>query len=160
MVVVMKLDRNSIRQFAEESVYDQGQALFQQGCVELTKVEIDHFDAIIHTDKAYQVRIRKTQSGLFALCTCPSWSNCEHAVAALLGAREYYDTHLDEMLYRKSHPSWQNFCDDILATDRQNTHQNNTHSRWKIVYLLKLEGDSWSILPQKAYIKKSGDLLD
>ncbi|HNR68398.1 MAG TPA: DEAD/DEAH box helicase [bacterium] len=150
----MKLTHDQIIHFAGPAVFETGQRLYKQNCVKLTHVELDHFDAVVQD---FQVRIRQTPAGLFALCTCPSWGNCEHSVAALLAAEDYYEKNRENLVQRRIHPSWHTFFTDLIEKNRQNRPNPTQPAHWKIIYTIKLELDGWSILPQKAYIKRNGE---
>ncbi|MBN1541033.1 SNF2 helicase associated domain-containing protein [candidate division KSB1 bacterium] len=151
----MKLTEEQLLQFAGAATFESGKRLYQAGSVHLNQVELDHFDAQVLN---YQVRIRQTSSGLFALCTCPSWGHCEHSVAALLAARDYYEKNREDLLQRRIHPSWQQFFSALVEKNQKKHRYDTTHPiRWKIIYTIKLEQDGWSLLPQKAYIKRNGE---
>jgi non-specific serine/threonine protein kinase len=155
---MMQLTDNNIETFADSMIVDKGRSLYLENRVTLNRVELDHFDALVKDNQTYEVRVRQTPYGLFALCTCPSWANCEHSVAALYAARDYYNENVDELIHHKTHPSWESFFNSLPVPHDVTVQPDESAYKWKIVYLLKLDVDEWSIVPQKVYLKKSGEL--
>ncbi|MBD3377644.1 hypothetical protein GF406_21625 [candidate division KSB1 bacterium] len=155
----MKLSLDEIKKFGGHAIYQKGKALYEDDRVELKDVQIHHFDALVHSSKTYQVRIRETRHGLFALCNCPSWAHCKHSVAAMLAAHDFYKDHEDDLVYKQEHPDWREFFDNItqhMPSLRKPPGEETP--RWRIVYLFSFDAEEWSIAPKRAYIKKTGEL--
>ncbi len=155
----MQIKVDHIIQIAGRDVYRKGLHYYKSGRANLVKIELDKFEAVVKGSFEYNVYVQKIGERLYASCSCPYWTTCKHVVASLLEAKEWYEHHEQELIKQKTHPDWQQFFKNIYEKSKpEQGVPRRTIQKWKIIYFLNFDRESWSISPQKAYIKKSGDL--
>ncbi len=153
----MDIKTKDIKNLANKEEYQVGKQISAAGKVRLIKVKMESLDAVVKGIHPFQVHVNKKNSSLDSFCTCPKRKNCEHVVAALFAAREYSNVHFKELIREKLQPQWQDFFKNVTQ-GAVSAHQAEREKKWQLVYLFKFENDSYSILPQKAYIKGNGEL--
>ena len=155
----MKIELREIKKIVNLEIYRRGLRYFKQGRVTLNKIDLTQFEATVQGSFAYQVSVQLTHEHFLTSCTCPYWATCKHVIAALLAAKEWYDENRETLVYQETNPDWNIFFDDILKNHQvSETNGAKLIQKWKIIYLVKLNSESWSIMPQKAYIKKDNSL--
>lgn len=154
----MKITHEQLISYAGRDIYNRGLRYYKQNKVRLKDVELMRFEALVNGTDEYIVYAEQVGDRIYGSCTCPYWTTCKHIVAALLAAKDFYEKNLDKLLYEKSHPSWQKFFARIIEEMEEDAGGHSSGQLWKIIFILQLEPETWSILPQKAYIKKSGEL--
>jgi len=65
---------------------------------------MESFTAEIKDEVSYQVQVQQEGKSFYSSCTCPSWLSCEHVVAALLAANEWYEVNRDKLIFEQTHP--------------------------------------------------------
>ena len=153
----MKLTKERIRREAGSDIYRRGEKYYNAGKVKLISIELDKIEAEVAGTMPYRVSIQEIGTSLYSSCTCPYWTTCKHVVAVLLEAKKWYDENADDLLHARTHPSWKKFFEKVIDVESE-TSPNKQIQQWRVVYLLDLNTESWSLTPQKAYIKKSGFL--
>ncbi|MBN1559125.1 SNF2 helicase associated domain-containing protein [candidate division KSB1 bacterium] len=151
----MKLTKERIRHLSGSDIYRRGEKCFHDQKVKLITIEPDKFEAEVQGAAPYRVSVQEIGDSLYSSCTCPYWATCKHVVAALLQAKQWYDENVDD-LSAHSHPQWKRFFEKVI--DVESEVWKKQIQQWRVVYLLDLNNESWSIAPQKAYIKKNGFL--
>ncbi|RPI00725.1 MAG: hypothetical protein EHM72_08380, partial [Calditrichaeota bacterium] len=150
----MKLSLERIRNQVTGEIFERGERLFRDNKVKLYHIDIEKFEAEIEAAHTYTVTVQEIGENLYSRCSCPYWTTCKHVVAALLEAKEWYDENGGEMQLTRSHPSWKKFLDKIADLD-PDAGAHHPAQQWRVVYFLDLNGESWSITPKKAYVKKN-----
>ncbi|MBN1997379.1 SNF2 helicase associated domain-containing protein [candidate division KSB1 bacterium] len=155
----MQIEIEKIIQIAGHDIYRRGLQYYKTGRVNLVSIELDKFKAMVKGSFEYDVNVQKLGERLYASCSCPYWTTCKHVVAALLEAREWYEHHEQDLLKQKAHPEWRQFFKQVYEeTESDHNVARRFSQKWKIIYLLNFDRESWSISPQKGYVKKSGEL--
>lgn len=151
----MKLTRERIRREAGSDIFRRGEKYYKNKRVTLINIEVDKIEAEVAGTTPYRVTVQEIGENLYSSCTCPYWTTCKHVVATLLEAQEWYDENADELLRSRIHPPWQKFFEKTLGTESS---PKGPYQQWRVVFLIDLNAESWSLSPQKAYIKKNGFL--
>jgi non-specific serine/threonine protein kinase len=153
----MDIKKKEIKNLAEENTFQYGKQINAAGKVRLINVRIESLDAVVKGIHPFQVHVSKKNSTIDSYCTCPKRKNCEHVVAALFAAIDYSSKHQKHLVREKMQPQWQSFFKGIV---RENgiQHLEDREQKWQLVYLFSFSAEHYSILPQKAYIKGSGEL--
>jgi non-specific serine/threonine protein kinase len=154
----MKITTDNIKSYAGQDVFNKGLRYYKQNKVRLMDVELLNFEATVNGSDDYIVNVELVGDKIYGSCTCPYWTTCKHIVAALLTAKDFYNKNLDNLIYQKSHPPWKSFFDKIIEERGENGIGPKANQLWKVVYILELENETWALTPQKAYIKKTGEL--
>jgi len=154
MIINLKI----IKDYASPEIYKKGVRLYKKNLVELKKLEMESFTAEIKDEVSYQVQVQQEGKSFYSSCTCPSWLSCEHVVAALLAANEWYEVNRDKLIFEQTHPDWQDFFEKLFDYPPPVSRSQKVFQKWKMIYIIKFDKESWSITPQKAYIKKDGTL--
>ncbi len=150
----MKLSTDRIKQEAGSDIFRRGERYYHKKRVKLIRIELDKIEAEVEGKIHYQVTVQEIGENLYSSCTCPYWTTCKHVVAALLEAKDWYEEHNGELQEAQKHPSWKRFFDKVIPVETEALKKQP--QLWRVVYLLDLNAESWSIMPQKAYIKKNG----
>lgn len=153
----MKLTKERIRREAGRDIYRRGEKYYINKSVTLINIELDKFEAKVEGTVPYRVSVQEIGENLYSSCTCPYWTTCKHVVAALLEARDWYEENAADLQHARTHPSWQKFFEKVMDVETESS-AKKPQQQWRIVYLLDLNKESWSLTPQKAYIKKNGFL--
>jgi len=95
-VATILVSEESVRQLADPSDYQQGQAWFTEGMVTGLAVQGTAVRAMV--DGRYRVRLDLTRSGLAGTCDCPHPDFCEHCVAVALAWLDIDGTSADANL--------------------------------------------------------------
>ncbi|NIA30238.1 MAG: DEAD/DEAH box helicase family protein [Actinobacteria bacterium] len=155
----MEIQTDNIKNYAGSVIYGRGLRYYKQGRVRLDEIELERFTAIVSGTYDYTVRAERVGEKIYTSCTCPYWTTCKHVVAALLTAKDYYDENGRDLKYKKTHPEWKKFFDRVIENrDTPKALLSQQSQIWKIIYVISLSSESWRIWPQKAYIKKNGEL--
>ncbi|MDZ7725016.1 MAG: hypothetical protein U5R06_19935 [candidate division KSB1 bacterium] len=155
----MDLTRDRILKEAGSEIFARGEKLFSQDRVKLKDITLDKFDAQVDTRASYHVSVQQIGETLYSSCTCPYWTTCKHVVACMLKAHEWYLEHGEQLKHKQAHPGWKPFFAKALETPAPPVEASSrTFQRFKVIYILTLTAESWSITPKKAYIKKDGTL--
>jgi len=150
----MKITQEQIVNEAGPEIFSRGKKYYQQNRVTLAELELDRFDAQVQGAVMYHVQVQKIGENFYSSCTCPYWTTCKHVVAAMLQAKDYYDQHEYELLHEKTHPSWKKFFNPLVQP-QQDFYTRKKRQQWRVVYLMDFNVESWSITPQKAYLKRN-----
>lgn len=150
----MKLSKERIKQEAGSDIFRRGERYYFKKRVKLIRIELDKIEAEVEGKIPYQVTVQEIGENLYSSCTCPYWTTCKHVVATLLEAKDWYEEHNGELQEAQKHPSWKKFFDKVIQAEPEP--KKKQPQLWRVVYLLDLNAESWSIMPQKAYIKKNG----
>ena len=154
----MILKLQTIKNYAAPDKYRKGVRLYKKNLVELKKLEIESFTAEVKDDGTYQVQVQQEGKNFYSSCTCPSWEICEHVEAALLAAKEWYEKNRHKLAFEQTHPDWQDFFEKLFDYSIPAGPSPKKNQKWQIIYIVKFDQESWSITPQKAYIKKDGSM--
>lgn len=155
----MDLSRKRILQEAGKEIFERGNRIYKQDRVKLKDINLDKFEAQVDTRASYHVTVQQIGETLYSNCTCPYWATCKHVVAAMLKANEWYQEYGEPLKQKQIHPGWKQFFSKAMETVAQSTDSfPRTMQTFKIIYILSLTAESWSITPKKAYIKKDGTL--
>ncbi len=152
----MKLTKERIRHEAGSDIYRRGERYYKKKLVKLISIELDRLEAEVEGTIPYRVSVQEIGENLYSSCTCPYWTTCKHVVAALLEARDWYEDNAAELQHARTHPSWKKFFEKVMDVESESP--KKSLQQWRIVYLLDLNKESWSLTPQKAYMKKNGFL--
>ena len=152
----MFIDIEKIIQSWGRPRYREGVRLFQDGRVDLRRIEENAFEAAVHDRDQFEVSVRQAGGRLTTRCSCRERATCGHIIAAMLAARRHYTLSRSRTQSAGEQTHWRDFFHDVY-TDPDSPPASDPE-RWKVVFVLNLEGESWSIAPQKAYIKKNGEL--
>ena len=147
----MKITIERIKKQVTAEIFRRGEKYFLQRRAKLITVELDHFEAEVQGAVPYQVSVQEIGESLFSSCSCPYWTTCKHIVAAMLEAKQWYDENRAELLNARTHPSWKKFF--AKAVPELNSRRPN--QQWRVLYLLELNQESWSLTPLKAYVKRN-----
>ncbi len=153
----MKLSTDRIRREAGSDIYRRGEKYYKNKSVKIINIELDKLEAEVEGAMPYRVSVQEIGENLYSSCSCPYWTTCKHVVAALLEAKDWYDEHADDLQHARTHPSWKKFFEKVMDVESESSLKKPLQ-QWRIVYLLDLNNESWSLTPQKAYIKKNGFL--
>ncbi|MFQ5709206.1 MAG: SNF2-related protein [bacterium] len=148
----MKITNEDIRNLVSTRIFRRGVDYYHSGFVELLDVEEHAFRAIVSGTYDYMVEVRQDDEGWFdASCNCPYWDECKHIVAAMLEAKEYYDSNVGGTLGKAA--VWKQYLEEIEEGQWQ---QRSRAPQWQLFYSLEFSFGDWKIFPQKVYIKKDG----
>ncbi|MBN2413966.1 SNF2 helicase associated domain-containing protein [candidate division KSB1 bacterium] len=154
MIINLKI----IKDYASPDIYKKGVRLYKKNLVELKKLEMESFTAEVKDDITYQVQVQQEGKSFISSCSCPSWVTCEHVEAALLAAKEWYENNRDKLIFEQTHPDWQDFFEKLFDYPAPAGPSRKINQKWKIIFIIKFDKESWSITPQKTYIKKDGTM--
>ncbi len=157
----MKILINDIRELVTGAVFNRGVQYFKQRRVNLTKVELDKFEAEVVGSDIYLVYVASANGELHTNCTCPYWDTCKHVVAAMFKAKEYYDENRAELIKKKNEPKWKIVFDNLLYDEKGVQHKSYKSSKpknWKVIFTIELSDNYWILTPQQLYIKQDGTL--
>jgi non-specific serine/threonine protein kinase len=155
----IKIDR--VRHYANPKAFRRGIQLYRQKRVDLTEFEDDLFEAtVLEESRSFQVKARKAGHKILAGCSCGFvyWGSCEHIVAAMLTAREYYENKLERPVRLNKVNHWQDFFRKIGSAANSIASAKKLKPQWQIVYLIDFNSDYWTLTPQKAYQRKDEQL--
>ncbi len=155
----IKIDR--VRHFANPKAFRRGSLLYKQNRVVLKTIDDDHFEASVLVEgRSYQVIGKKKDRRIMAGCTCgfSYWGSCEHVVATLLTAHDYYEQIRQDKVEDKSQQNWQVFFKRLGEKRQLYPSAYRLRPQWQIVYRLSLHDEYWTIAPRKAYLRKDGQL--
>lgn len=151
----MKIAVSDIRKLVPSRIYDRGVRYYRDGRVHLLETERDYFKAMVYGTDDYIVEVYEEEDGSFyAECDCPYFFDCKHIVAAMLAAKDYYDR-LSLEKGEDIPADWKRYLAQISHEQRT---QHPTKPKWQLLYTIELGHTSWSIQPQKAFIRKDGML--
>ncbi|MBN1481914.1 serine/threonine protein kinase [candidate division KSB1 bacterium] len=152
----MKLTIERIRRESGSDIFRRGEKYYKNKRVTLINIELDKIEAEVEgTTMSYHVNIQEIGENLYSSCTCPYWTTCKHVVATLLEAKDWYEENADDLLSSRTRPPWKKFFEKMLGTDSS---FKGPIQQWRVIFLIDLNAESWSLMPQKAYIKKNGFL--
>ncbi len=157
----MEIIVDRVRHFANPKAFRRGTLHYQQNRVVLKTIEDDHFEANVIVDgRSYQVIGKKKDQRILAGCSCgySYWGSCEHVVATLLTAHDYYDQNLQLPVNIKTYPNWQDFFKKIGEKKQLSPAAQKLRPQWRIAYCLTLHEEYWTLAPRKAYLRKDGRL--
>jgi non-specific serine/threonine protein kinase len=154
----MKLTIERIRKEAGNDIYRRGDKYYADKRVNLINIDLDRFDAEVSGTMPYRVSVQEIGQNLYSSCSCPYWTTCKHVVASLLEAKDWYDEHASELKFARTHPPWKRFFEKIINVSPEAVSQKRAVQQWRVIYLLELNNESWSVTPQKAYLKQNGFL--
>ncbi len=150
----MKLSALRIRNLVTSDIYQRGERAYRERRVRLISIDNDRFDAEVTGKMVYHVSVQEIGGNIYSSCTCPYWTTCKHVVAALLTAKEWYDENGAELQRSRTRPYWKKFLKQVIDIDAD-APPAKEGPQWRVIYLLHLNQESWSLTPQKAYIKKN-----
>ncbi|MDZ7371450.1 MAG: SNF2 helicase associated domain-containing protein, partial [candidate division KSB1 bacterium] len=153
----MRLSNLRIRNLVTGEVYQRGERCFRERRVKLLSIDNDRFEAEVTGKMVYRVSVQEISGNLYSSCTCPHWTTCKHAVAAMLAAKEWYEENEPELQRTKLRPNWKKFLKQVIDIDAE-TPSLPPPPRWRVIYLLHLAQESWSLTPQKAYLRRNNQL--
>jgi len=154
----MKLTAERIRNEAGGDIFRRGEKYYKEKRAKLISIDLDRFDAQVSGSMPYRVSVQEIGQTLYSSCSCPYWTTCKHVVAALLEAKEWYDENGADLQHARTHPPWKRFFEKVLTSSAETSAPKKNPQQWQVVYLLELNNESWSIMPQKAYLKQNGFL--
>ena len=154
----MKLTFERIKKEAGADIFRRGERYYKDNRVNLINIDLDRFDAEVKGAMPYKVSVQEIGQNLYSSCSCPYWTTCKHVVAAMLQAKEWYEDHAAELKHSRTNPPWQRFFDKVLNNAPYQLPSKKTIQQWRVIYLLELNNESWSLTPQKAYLKQNGFL--
>jgi len=155
----IRIDR--VRHFANPKAFRRGTQHYQQNRVVLKTIEDDSFEANVIADGcSYHVIGKKKDQRILAGCSCgySYWGSCEHVVATLLTAHDYYEQDRPITVESKIRPNWQDFFKKISEKKKLYPSAQKLRPQWRVVYRLSLHDEYWTIAPRKAYLRKDGQL--
>ncbi len=156
----MNITLENIKAYANDSVYKKGVRLYKQSKVELLETGLVQFKATVENDETHNVQVEQENGKFYSSCTCPSWGTCEHVIAALLEAKTWYNENQENLIQLQSQPQWKSFFDQVIESQIYSlpNNEDNSMQKWKIVFIIQFDNESWSLTPQKAYVKKDGSI--
>lgn len=155
----MKITVEQIKKESGSEIYKRGKAYFEKNKVKLISIDLDKFTAQVDGKFPYNVEVQKIGENFYSSCSCVYWTTCKHIVAAMLEARDWYAKHGKSLEKQRTHPYWKAFFDNLYKKENENfSSSKRTAQYWRVIFLLALNSESWSLTPQKAYVKKNGML--
>lgn len=150
----MNINIEDIIQETGRTIFRRGVSYLQQGRVHLISVEPRFFSAEVDGTETYVVHVEEDDEERWWRCTCPFPLTCKHIVAAMLAARNHYQKIQQES--KEETEDWQSFFQTWVKPDVLKKKAEDKTGQWQVVFVLSLEASSWSLKPQKIYIKQDG----
>ena len=154
----MNLSKEYIRKEAGRDIYRRGEKYYLDRRVTLISIDLEKFEAEIEGKVPYRIKVQEIGQTIYSSCTCPYWTTCKHVVAAMLEALDWYEEHGEDLRLARSNPSWKRFFERTIDVESATPIGKRSLQQWRVIYLIELNNESWSITPQKAYVKKNGFL--
>lgn len=150
----MIINIEDILREAGRTIFKRGVSYLQQGRVHLISIEPRRFTAEVDGAETYVVHVEEDEEERWWRCTCPFPLTCKHIVAAMLAARNHY---LKIQPEAEDNPeNWEDYFQTWLKPAFLKKREENAKGKWQVVFALSFEQESWSIKPQKIYIKQDG----
>ncbi|NQT27338.1 SNF2 helicase associated domain-containing protein [candidate division KSB1 bacterium] len=150
----MIINIEDIIQEVGRTIFKRGVTYMQQGRVQITEIDDQTLNADVKGSETYHVEVEQDGDHLESHCTCPFPLTCKHIVAALLTARDHYQKILPEV--EEDAVDWEEYFHTWLKPHMPEKTEPDAGGQWQAVFVLSLEQESWSIKPQKVYIKQDG----
>lgn len=151
----MKITKTELRLAARGTAFNYGEKLLLQGAVKILSSAEDLVRGTVKDYVDRKVTVQQTHTGqLRSSCSCYSFEvPCAHVVALLLAAIEESERKPQALV---APPTWEDYLSTLPRPRLQAAApQAQTH---KIVFMLRLMADKWTLRPQRIYVKKSGEL--
>ena len=148
----MNITTKDIRSLVTSTIYSRGLGYYRAGHVHLVTIEDDYFFAEVSGTYDYEVRVNSKGHVYHVECNCPYWDNCKHIVAAMLEAKDYYDSK-NNYLGQNKQTSWQQYFEKAILKSK---YAEAESKKWQLLYCIDFKKHYWTILPRKAYVKRDG----
>ncbi|MDZ7290340.1 MAG: DEAD/DEAH box helicase [candidate division KSB1 bacterium] len=174
----MRITNGEILGLATQEIYLQGVEYYRRGRVRILQFQEDFVTARVRGKQEYSVTVRRNGTGFVANCTCPHTFACQHIIATLLQAREYYNSNLMEKKTRKLGESqtqqqekarsglaagdWRQLVHAIHqssaveATGQSSASQVASRLAWRVYFTLELGRNAWRLAAYRARRRKDG----
>jgi len=150
----VKITKTELRLAARNAVFSYATKLLQDGAVKIFANTDGTVRGIVRDYVDRRVAVQQAYNGqLSSTCSCYSHEvPCAHVVALLLAALEEKERITQVVTVP---PTWENYLKE-LPTVRQEVAAPQTQAH-KLVFIVQLDADLWTLRPQRLYIKKTGE---
>lgn len=168
----MQIKNGEILGLTNQDTYHRGKQWYDSGRVRLLETDEDFFSARVHDFPAHSVSIHRSDNQFVTSCTCLHPSACEHVVAALLKARDYYSSPAYlRKLEKKSNGNgapepppenkgWRSLITNVHHAGKLPVAPpeapESERKGWGIYFALSLQPQEWKITPFRSRRRKDG----